>query len=366
MNPQDVAMLRREQINWLDTFGEYFFNHTILVGSQTLHPNLELGRENAVRILTREERIRLSRADMWYVDQNTCHLVSEAYGTMPAFKIQRHDLPSRYGFVVFDEPIMAKQLDMRHEEFFTGAVKMLLDDIGYDFVPRVSLQEFVQLIIADPSGVAATMGLSPERQQYVVDYIDRAKKIRGLGSGIMHVRAISWGDHSLDRGLDGTWMTFYVNTEVTDVSGREKIENITPLKMIIEGEMFINWSNGQRIGGDEGTYDWFKMLLATFRLASQRNLCDETIERTSRAERRRCQRDNLGCSDIRVVRLRSGSNRPAEPGKGREYSCRWRVAGHWRQQWYATKEEHRPIWIMDHVKGPDDKPFRGGERVKIV
>jgi hypothetical protein len=41
-----------------------------------------------------------------------------------------------------------------------------------------------------------------------------------------------------------------------------------------------------------------------------------------------------------------------------EWSCKWIVRGHWRQQFYPSKHMNIPIWITPYVKGPDDKPLK--------
>jgi hypothetical protein len=41
----------------------------------------------------------------------------------------------------------------------------------------------------------------------------------------------------------------------------------------------------------------------------------------------------------------------------REYSHRWMVQGHWRNQWYPSMQDHRPKYIPPHIKGPKDKPL---------
>lgn len=64
---------------------------------------------------------------------------------------------------------------------------------------------------------------------------------------------------------------------------------------------------------------------------------------------------------IRVVQLRRSETRgytPPTEHEAREWSCQWVVRGHWRQQYFPTKAEHRPIWITPHVKGPENKPLK--------
>lgn len=41
-----------------------------------------------------------------------------------------------------------------------------------------------------------------------------------------------------------------------------------------------------------------------------------------------------------------------------EWSHRWIVSGHWRNQWYPSSGTHELTYILPYVKGPDDKPLR--------
>ena len=41
----------------------------------------------------------------------------------------------------------------------------------------------------------------------------------------------------------------------------------------------------------------------------------------------------------------------------RDWSHRWLVSGHWRNQWYPSEGVRRPIWIDAFVKGPSDAPL---------
>lgn len=80
----------------------------------------------------------------------------------------------------------------------------------------------------------------------------------------------------------------------------------------------------------------------------------------ARGARRRAERAGRACPPIQVVHLRrvvtaQGPSRLNAP----EWHCQWLVRGHWRQQWYPKAQLHQPRWIMPHVKGPEDKPFRG-------
>lgn len=54
-------------------------------------------------------------------------------------------------------------------------------------------------------------------------------------------------------------------------------------------------------------------------------------------------------------------------GEGREFTVRWMVRGHWRNQPYGPgRSRRRPTSINPHVKGPDGAPLRTGEKVYLI
>lgn len=59
---------------------------------------------------------------------------------------------------------------------------------------------------------------------------------------------------------------------------------------------------------------------------------------------------------VSVIELRKykGSH---QGSKEVEWSHRWLRRGHWRNQWYASEDRHRKIWIHPTICGPDDKPL---------
>ena len=69
---------------------------------------------------------------------------------------------------------------------------------------------------------------------------------------------------------------------------------------------------------------------------------------------------------IRIIQLRRRG--PAINGgetQSRDYSCRWLVRGHWRNQFYPSSKSHRPRFIPAYVKGPDDKPLKQPAKVSL-
>jgi len=76
------------------------------------------------------------------------------------------------------------------------------------------------------------------------------------------------------------------------------------------------------------------------------------------------RRDNRRVSiiDLRRQENHSGTTEPA----GREYTHRWYVRGHWRQQPHGPAHALRRLtWIPGHIKGPAGAPLLAVERVHV-
>ncbi len=86
------------------------------------------------------------------------------------------------------------------------------------------------------------------------------------------------------------------------------------------------------------------------------------VAEMNRAERRRIDlMPNRPQHDPLFVRLRrlsrQGESDALRNGQAIEWSHQWAVSGHWRNQWYARDQLHRPVWVAPYIKGPADKPL---------
>lgn len=104
--------------------------------------------------------------------------------------------------------------------------------------------------------------------------------------------------------------------------------------------------------------EWWKIIQTTLRLMQQR-MAVHHEQRPSRPQRREAERVGFSGQSITVVRLR---REKSETSEGHEpsaanYSHRFIVGGHWRNQWYRSFQGHRQIWIAPYVKGDEDLPL---------
>lgn len=109
-------------------------------------------------------------------------------------------------------------------------------------------------------------------------------------------------------------------------------------------------------------YWFFRYLVTTWNLQRQR-VTRTTETYPPRATQRRMSREGYAADLAKVRVIDLGGSNSAGDGTGREYHHRWVVNGHWRNQWYPSLEDHRPVWISPYTKGPEDAPFLTGEKV---
>lgn len=103
-----------------------------------------------------------------------------------------------------------------------------------------------------------------------------------------------------------------------------------------------------------------RWIYTAFYLMAQR-LTHHAEQRPSSLVRSMAARKGLKLDDrVRVVSLRRmEADRPTPThGSPREWEWQWIVRGHWRQQWYASEQLHRPVFVEAYTKGPEDKPLK--------
>lgn len=186
------------------------------------------------------------------------------------------------------------------------------------------------------------------------------------------VRAISWRTfHTDDRHRFNT-VAFAGAGIFISIWANHEIDHPSELRPV----HVASWGFGQRLGdaavGKETDEERLIAGAALCWLAALLAFCEQRLiatprGRPERATRRRIERSGREPSDVLVVELRRVDQLASEPSGGaREWSCSWAVSGHWRHQWYASKQAHRAIWISPYIKGDLDKPLRQRRRVLAV
>lgn len=168
------------------------------------------------------------------------------------------------------------------------------------------------------------------------------------------------------------WLTDYIRDPENPFPGRPTHDS--PLGLTI-GTLGPDGSFGVKNWPVEGgrTLDWMEShiedstvvgamfdlrLVIAFNLLLAQGVTETEEWQPTRQIRRHATRHGHVLNPVTIVRLPRRHYEHAQNGESHvDWSHRWVVSGHWRKQWYAKQEVHRPKWIAPYVKGPDDKPL---------
>ncbi|MEW2810975.1 hypothetical protein AB0929_28390 [Streptomyces massasporeus] len=256
--------------------------------------------------LQTEEVRRLSHAELFYVSPEMTDLTIAASDSLPFFALNREDLPSEHGLMVFAKPVVLYPNEDGRPEAQIRACCWMVADHGAVWLSFYS------------------------------DWHAWLEESRTAGA---------FQPETVDESLQNDhWLCFE-----TFVCG--------PLakRRDIEGE----WEEEAQ---EVGTLD--NAVRAAWLLMQQPLARIEDLE-PDRATRKRLRRLGHEPAPVRLIGLRRPRATAGQGEGSREYQHQWIVRGHWRQQWYPKRQVHRPVWIAPHIKGPEGAPVIGGEKVNV-
>lgn len=65
-------------------------------------------------------------------------------------------------------------------------------------------------------------------------------------------------------------------------------------------------------------------------------------------------------------RVSAATDDVSEGTPPRRAQTRWTVRGHWRNQYYASEDLNKPVWIEEHTAGAPDAPVMKRDRVLVI
>lgn len=246
----------------------------------------------------------LKSGDPFYWDASTCELVAATANEMPLMTLRPEDLITPFGFCWFARPLPLTT---------PGYVGRDLPLVGYAW------------------------GTVPGNGAMLMPFVPSPKRHAGAPSQLTMWR---FGD-DIEK----------LSQSVRDLARREAQLQDKELHAVRRVEQM-------------------RYIAACMAFMNQRILTQRG-ERADRSTRRRLERAGWTHEpEIKVITLRRASNRDAQQESTRdpvEWSCRWIVSGHWRRQFYLSTGEHRPVFVLPYIKGPDEKPLRAtADRVFVV
>ena len=135
------------------------------------------------------------------------------------------------------------------------------------------------------------------------------------------------------------------------------------------GDLVLPEDEQRAEAGMEGFKSTFQFFQAFLRIAQQ-TITRSDVRRAPRGQRKRAKREEFEDDPfVTIITLRRHESTGEGSGEPANYSHRFIVRGHWRNQWYPSLGEHRQKWIGGYVKGPEDaelivKPTRAFEVVR--
>lgn len=136
----------------------------------------------------------------------------------------------------------------------------------------------------------------------------------------------------------------------------------------------LKWRNGQgpephlKTSGPKEFRDSFMAFPKAFWSIIEERLVVTSKGKAERHSRKRLARSGspLAEREVRFVTLRRVDHKGQHGEREVEWSHRWIVDGHWRNQWHPSRKAHRQKYIMAHIKGPNDKPLVLKDVVNLV
>jgi len=252
-----------------------------------------------------EQIASLNQADIYWVSEDMCAVLTTAQKTMPDDDVIIEPPPSPHGFLVFAVPLI---------------------------VP-------------------------------IVEEFGRALHLNAL-QWRPATRTIPKSDTNPGQVDDGTLMQWFTVPE-----DKESLAFSGPFSPVSDGcflptGSILRSTNDLRIGSlDQTAVNLNRHARALWSLMQQPIAALGDLDATGK-QNRAARRLRTEVKPTVVVTLRRARNGHAEDeATDVHYSHRWVVRGHWRRHWYSSLGTHKPLWINEHVKGPDGAPLVVKEKV---
>jgi hypothetical protein len=266
----------------------------------------------------------LTVSELFYVSADMAHLAMSAGAALPSYRVNPEDLPATHGLLVWEAPVT---------EAFTS-----LETVG---APIIAVAWAVR------GGGVAVRGWC-EREEWVREIAKghpsdpslppMTPKEMALARRSNPPPLVSLFESYMPFGQVPGWLAF----APSDTTGKA----------------VSDWQDAAR--GESRTEQAERALVVTWLLMGQTLVSEERVQapRSALSNIRRLNPALL--TSARYVQLRHRGYVQADkqkiPGQ-RGYQVRWIVRGHWRNHYYPSRGTHRPIWIDQHVKGPEGAPI---------
>ncbi|MFD8415495.1 hypothetical protein ACFV2Q_27660 [Streptomyces sp. NPDC059650] len=263
----------------------------------------------------------LRAAELYYVNADMTKLCVAASTQLPSYRLNREDLPSPHGLVVWEQPITDPPFPLGVP--YWGA-----------------------MWTAGPGGVGVSFLV--EREDHV-RFVACADPVQGHQELTTAQKAAIRRAYPTDLVISGT-------TNMPFTEAPQWLPDVPLPTGLTPGELSREIDSRTFLDQAERT------LITTWLLMGQTLTRDEPVTTPKSAAKRIARMDPSLLTSARYCTLRHQSAVPSERAGGDvlslSYRHRWIVRGHWRNHAYGTLQTlRRRIWISPHLKGPDGAPL---------
>lgn len=283
------------------------------------HDDAEAERRDAARWA-----LWLRMAELYCVSADMTRLAVSAGMALPSYRLHPEDLPSTHGLLLWEEPAT---------DSYDGTEQVGAPIIGASWATSGSAvqvrlwcrQDDWLRMLAEPSEEA---GLEPLPAAAV-----RELRIR------YPQQIVSMSTGRLPFGTVPGWLA----------AAPADTRHLSPAEM------------ADHVAAETRHEQAERALVVSWLLMGQTLTRQEDVQAPRAAVRRIARIDPRLMGATRYVQLRhqtvAAEERGTGEGAGRQARHRWVVRGHWRNQYYPSRQGHRPIWIDAHLRGPDGAPI---------
>lgn len=200
-----------------------------------------------------------------------------------------------------------------------------------------------------------------------------SEPLKIVDSYIGPIRAISWACVYKFADSNQTWMPVMDDSPPHNplllwITFYQEGHNISPVPVPATqipwyfGESMeetLKKSNSNLSLGQETRPIKLQLLIAALMFIKQKLFSQQKLP-VDRATRKRTVGRKTIIPHINVYFLRKVHSKNHRAGSSEiAWTCRWSVRGHWRQQMVgAGRTEPRIVWVIPHIKGPEDKEIK--------
>ncbi len=282
-------------------YSEGLEKQVALIDWLTANPNLDDGDGN--RLPVYQIRTSVEEGQTVWVSKDIAHLLAQTAGSFPNAPLNQEGVPLTNGFAWFEEPLP-----------LGGTLRTASEVLSHD--PGLRALSWLYWRYNDAEAKTRFNGLA------AVYWVD----IPG--------RPLPWPESVTEWDWGKGWDDWQAGP--TSNAARAQLRT--------------------RLGQQ-------RRYLHTLFAFMQQSILVAPAERADRPTRRRLEQAGWTREPlIRVVQLRRRETASTASDHGDEpadWTCRWIVRGHWRQQACGPgQRDRRPKYILPHVKGPEDKPLK--------